>query len=84
MKKLSANELRKRAFRKFLYDNDVLEEWYKNTRELNTFNLCRTVLASVDDDIIHSAFVWSKSPEGCDFWSKLSREWKEMSESRVV
>lgn len=82
MKALSANELRKRAFRKFLYDNDALEAWYKNTRAVGNDRL-KLMLANVDNSIIGGSFTWSNSPEGHDFWSKLSYKWSKMLEARV-
>ena len=78
MKKLSINEVRKRAFRKFLYDNDVLEEWYKNTRELSSKEMIKNILNNIDLNAIISAFTWTRSPEGRDFWDKLSNKWEDV------
>ena len=78
MKKLSINEVRKRAFRKFLYDNDVLEEWYKNTRELSSKKMVKDILNDIESDAIFIAFTWIRSPEGRDFWDKLSNKWEDV------
>lgn len=78
MKILSINEVRKRAFRKFLYDNDVLEEWYKNTRELSSKEMIKNILNNIDLNAIFNAFIWSMSLEGHDFWNKLSNKWEDV------
>ena len=78
MKTLSINEVRKRAFRKFLYDNDVLEKWYKNTRELSSKEMIKNILNNIDLNAIISAFTWTRSPEGRDFWDKLSNKWEDV------
>ena len=82
MKALSKNELRKRAFRKFLYDNDALEEWYRNTIAHNG-SMRKYDRDEPYNSPIMNAFGWSETPEGHDFWSKLNNKWKEMSKSRV-
>ena len=64
----------KRAFRKFLYDNDALEAWYANTSKERRAILFK----DIDREIISSAFTWSNSPEGHDFWSELMYKWYKM------
>lgn len=90
-KKLAANNLAKvipyhalkklkdiRAFKKFLYDNDALEAWYKN-RKNHTWRKKGSVFAPLSKErFIIGAFVWSETPEGADYWTKLNEKWKRM------
>jgi hypothetical protein len=81
-KALSPNELKKRAFRKFLYDNDALEEWYRNTRNAREGRV-KKMLNSICQGSISRAFNWETSPEGHYFWMELDYSWRKECETLI-
>ncbi len=61
-------------FEKFLINRGALEAFEKN------YNLSQDYddfikESNRDCNIIQRAFVWLLTPEGADFWNKISDEW---------
>jgi hypothetical protein len=78
LKKLTQREKDIRAFRKFLYDNDALEAWYKN-RKNYTWRKKGSVFAPLSKErFIIGAFVWCETSEGANYWTKLNEKWERM------
>jgi len=78
LKKLTQREKDIRAFRKFLYDNDALEAWYKN-RKNHMWRKKGSVFDPLSKErFIIGAFVWYETPEGENYWTKLNEKWKRM------
>lgn len=64
-----------RKLKKFLRNNKVLTKF-----KLNCKNIENGMSLGEGVSCIGSAFVWSKSPEGREFWSNL--EYRFLSENR--
>jgi hypothetical protein len=68
-------------FRKFLIDNDVYDEYIKNTLDIKfkqtmvDRNFAANFAEKKSDKYISSAFDWYLSPEGHYFWSNLNKKW---------
>ena len=78
LKKLTQREKDIRAFRKFLYDNDALEAWYKNRKNCTWRKKGSVFAPSSKESFIIGAFVWCETPEGADYWTKLNEKWERM------
>lgn len=77
--KLSDKELLKRKFRKFLYDNDVLETFASNKKNYPIkYSNITTINKKDAINWIASAFLWNSSTEGYDYWQDLSHKWIDM------
>ena len=74
-KKLTKREQSIRAFRKFLYDNDALEQWYANRRAYKWRRRGNLFTGLSINRYIIGAFEWSTTKEGDDYWVKLDIEW---------
>ena len=78
--KLTQREKDIRAFRKFLYDNDALEAWYKNRKQY--FKRRRSIFSGLSKErFIIGAFQWSSTEEGARFWNKLDIKWCNILEA---
>jgi hypothetical protein len=75
--KLTQRQKDIRTFRKFLYDNDALEEWYKNRKKYRRKKGSIFALLRKERFVIE-AFIWSKTEEGEDFWYNMYKKWNEM------
>jgi hypothetical protein len=69
-RKLSEKELLIRKFRKFLYDNDALEEWTALQKKDTEFTL-KQLYKQKPSSWISRAFIWN----GVRKWSDLSIKW---------
>jgi len=77
-KKVSGHKLNVRKFNKFLYDNGLLEEYYRNLKEnekKNTFFI-RFLKRNPRTNWIDNAFSWSESPEDIYTWIEMHRKWQ--------
>lgn len=75
-KKLTKREQSIRAFRKFLYDNDALEQWYANRRAHGWGKRNNLFTGLSINRYIIGAFGWCTTKEGDDYWIKLDRKWR--------
>jgi hypothetical protein len=75
--KLSEKELMIRKFRKFLYDNDALEEW---TKAFKNRGNCSLKYDKNDPEFwINGAFYWYNANSiTFDKWLELSEEWENI------
>jgi hypothetical protein len=74
-RKLSEKELMIRKFRKFLYDNDALESWYKYAKEQPIHGSIKKVFKERAERWISYAFQWSNTHEDNDYWVTLAIKW---------
>lgn len=76
----------KMKFYKFLNDNDALNEYLDNIKRVNgiPISLEYIVKESVNgSDLISSAFTWSNSPEGYEYWRELDIKWRVECDART-
>ena len=76
--KLTQRQKDIRIFRKFLYDNDALEAWYKNRKNYKWRKKGSVFAPLSKERFIIGAFSWSETPEGVNYWIKLYEKWKRM------
>lgn len=75
--KLTEREKNIRMFRKFLYDNDALEAWYKNRKQY--FKRRRSIFSGLNKErYIIGAFDWNNTEEGTKYWIELDMKWEKM------
>lgn len=76
MKRLSDKEKAIRAFYKFLYDNDVLENFnkYMSTKNIRLMKKSELFTKKCGDWLCF-AIIWASTKEGHDFWCNLSIKW---------
>lgn len=78
MKKLTIKQQSIRDFRKFLADNDALQEWTKNAKAYQKNHNHTIAHIFTEREAKHyllAAFDWLKSPEGSSYWIKLDVKW---------
>ena len=80
-KKLTQREKDIRAFRKFLYDNDALEAWYKNRKSYKWKKKGNVFALLSKERFILGAFNWSNTEEGANYWIKLNMKWEKILEA---
>jgi hypothetical protein len=62
-----------KLFNEFLRENNAASKFYVNAAAQNyTFPVNSENAYAY---ILESNFIWSKTPEGFDFWNKLSTAW---------
>ena len=76
--KLAQREKDIRAFRKFLYDNDALEAWYKNRKNYKWRKKVILFAKLHKYRFIIGAFDWGTTPEGTKYWWLLNDKWERM------
>lgn len=80
--KLTEREKNIRMFRKFLYDNDALEAWYKNRKNYKWIKKGSMFAPLSKERYIIGAFEWSNTPEGANYWIKLNMKWDKILEAQ--
>jgi len=76
-KKPNEKELMIRKFRKFLYDNDELETWYKNVKSSRWESTPKCIFAKYDPNYwICKAFPWPHTKY--HMWNNLNEMWSYM------
>jgi hypothetical protein len=75
--KLSKRETLIREFKKFLYDNDALIEFERNFRKYAKKADIKgnIIYHNSEGNMLSAAFYWLESPEGHEYWSRLSEKW---------
>jgi len=94
-KKLTEKQIMLRKFRKFLYDNDVLIEFYYNTRQNELryikkptkINVNNCILGAYDyhySAITNGLFKWKDTHEGYYFWEDIHLKWLQYVEEMKI
>lgn len=65
----------KNKFLKFLLDNDAIIQYDDNTEYGYDKEINRILDIGAETGLINNAFTWTHTPEGHDYWDKLSDEW---------
>lgn len=65
-------------FRQFLIDHNCYHEYLVNTtNRYSDEQILNFVLKKNKYDYIDRSFVWSRTPEGDEFWGRMDNKWKK-------
>lgn len=72
--------------KKYLENNHVLGQFEKNLMVFRKLSVRRHLKKShIDpDNAIATAFEWNKTPEGIDFWTIVSYNWRDSAERKAM
>jgi len=64
-------------FYNFLVDNKVLDQFIYNFNKYKLRDL-KSLINSIQKEIINFAFDWSETPEGYNFWMNYDEMWRNI------
>lgn len=73
----------KESFIKFLEDNNALDLFKANLSKIDRdFDFYINQKYRMPSLIIDTAFTWSETPQGRQFWCDLDREWRNFLQTK--
>jgi hypothetical protein len=65
-------------FYNFLVDNKILDQFIYNYKNENKKRNLKSLINSIQKEIINFAFEWSETPEGHVFWRNYDEMWRNI------